>query len=68
MPFPAPQTSSHQAVTLAPFEKAEQKPLLRMNSIENKTSFMKSVVHDCQVDHDHWNNNIMHLVRRLVVN
>ena len=23
--------------------------------MENKTSFMKSMVHDCQVDHNYWN-------------
>ena len=50
-----------------PLQKAVQKPLLRMNSMENKTRFMKSVVHGCQVDHSYLNYDIIHLVRRLVV-
>ena len=28
---------------------------MRMNSVENKTRFMKSMVHDCQVGHSYWN-------------
>ena len=49
-----------------PLQNAEQKPLWRMNSMENKTSFMKSVVHGCQVDHSYWIYDSIHLVRRLV--
>ena len=47
-----------------PLQNAKQKPLLRMNSMENKTSFMKSVVYDCQVDQRYWNYDIIHLVRK----
>ena len=63
MPAPAPQTSTPKLL-LPPLQNVKQKPLLRMNSMENKTSFMKSVVHDCQVvDHSHWNYDIIHLDR-----
>ena len=54
--------------TSRPFQNADQKPLLRKNSTESKTSFMNSVVHDCQVDHSLWNYDIIRLVRMFVVN
>ena len=66
MPAPILQTFAPLAFTPALLQNTEQKPLLRMNSMENKTSFMKLVVHDCQVNHRYWNYD-KHLVRRLVV-
>ena len=48
-------------------QNAKLKPLVRIKSMGKKTSFMNSVVHDCQVDHSPWNYNIICLVRRLVI-
>lgn len=44
----------HTKLFFSPRQNAEQKPLLRQKSMENTTSFMKSVVQDCQVDHSDW--------------
>ena len=48
-------TRAPVSVYSCPLQNAEQKPLLRINSMKNNTSFMKSVLHDCQVDHSHRN-------------
>ena len=47
---------------LPPPSECRAEAPLRMNSMEKKTSFMKSVVHDCQVNHSYWNYDIIHLV------
>ena len=62
VPTPAPQTSTLWTFNL---QNAKQKPPLRMNGIENKISFMKSEVHDCQVDQSHRNFDTIHPTRRL---
>ena len=45
-----------------PSRTPSKKSPLSLNSVENKMSFMKSLVHDWQVDNSHWNNDIIHLV------
>ena len=50
---------------ISPLQNAEQRSSLRMNGIKNKTSFMKSEVHDCQVDQSHRNFDTLHPTRRL---
>ena len=54
MSTPAPRLLLSKVLLPSPPERRAD-ALLRMNSMPNKTSFMKSVAHDCQVDHSHWN-------------
>lgn len=42
-----------------PIQNAEQKPQLNLNSMENKATFMKSLVHNCQVD---YSMHVIHVV------
>ena len=66
--LPLPRLQLPQLSWTRPLQSAEQKPPLSLNSTESKTSIMKSLVHDCQVDHSHWNYDIIDVVRWLVVN